>query len=59
MSKLAKEGLLDQLTEVKLPRCESRLADKATAKSFGKASKASNPLELILFDICGPIISSL
>jgi len=39
MSRLAKEGLLDQLTKVKLPRCESHLARKAIAKLFGKASR--------------------
>jgi len=55
MSQLAKEGLLDQLTEVKLPRCESCLAGKATAKPFDKASRASSPLELIHSDICGPM----
>jgi len=32
MSKVAKEGLLDRLTEVKLPTCESCKAGKATAK---------------------------
>ena len=55
MSSPGKEGLLDQLTKVKLPRCESCLAGKATAKPFGKASRLSSPLELIHFDICGPI----
>ena len=38
---LAKEGLLDPLSSVKLPRCESSLADKATIKPFGKASTSS------------------
>ena len=55
MSRLAKEGLLDQVTKVKLPRCESCLAGKATAKPFGKASRASCPLEFIQSDICGPM----
>ena len=55
MSRLAKEGLLDQLAKVKLPRCESCLAGKATAKPFGKASRASSPLELIHSDIYGPM----
>jgi len=54
MSRLAKEGLLDRITKVKLPRCESYLAGKATAKPFGKASRMSNPLELIHSDIYGP-----
>jgi len=47
MSRLAKESLLDQLTKVKLPRCESCIAGKGTAKHFSKASRASSPLELI------------
>jgi len=52
MSGLAKEALLDQLTKVKLPRCKSFLVGKATAKPFGKASRASSTLELIHSDIC-------
>ena len=55
MSRLAKEALLDQLTKVKLPRCESCLAGKATVKPFGKASRASSPLEVIHSHICGPM----
>ena len=55
INRLAKEGLLDQLTRVKLPRCESCLAGKATMKPFGKAMRASSPLELIHSDICGPM----
>ena len=54
MNRAAKEGLLDRLTKVKLPRCESCLAGKATAKPFGKASRASSPLELI-YNIYGPM----
>jgi len=53
MRRLAKEGLLDRLTRVKLPRCEPCLASKATIKPFSKAMKASSPLELIRSDICG------
>jgi len=55
MSWLAKEGLLDQFTKVKLPKYESCLAGKATAKPFGKALRASSPLELIQSAICGPM----
>ena len=55
MGRLAKEGLLDRLTRVKLPRCEPCLAGKATIKPFGKAMRASSPLELIHSDICGPM----
>ena len=55
MGRLAKEGLLDRLTRVKLPRCEPCLAGKATIKPFSKAMRASNLLELIHFDICKPM----
>jgi len=55
MNRLAKEGLLDRLTKVKLPQCESCLAGKTTAKPFGKASTATTPLKLINSDICGPM----
>jgi len=55
VNRLAKEDFLDRLTKVKLPKCESCLAGKATAKPFGKASRASNPLELVHSDICGPM----
>jgi len=54
MRRLVKEGLLDQLTRVKLPRCELCLASKATIKPFSKAIRASSPLELIRSDTCGP-----
>ena len=52
MGRLAKEGLLDRLTRVKLPRCEPCLAGKATIKPFSKPMRASSPLELIHSDIC-------
>ena len=55
MGRLAKEGLLDRLTRVKLPRCEPCLVDKATIKTFSKPIRASSPLELIDSDICGPM----
>ena len=55
MNRLAKEGILDRSTKVKLPRCESCLAGKATEKPFGKASRAITPLELIHSDICRPM----
>ena len=53
MSKLAKEGLLDQLTRVKFPRCGLCLVGKATIKPFGKVVRASSPLELIHSNIYG------
>jgi len=39
MNRLVKESLLNQLTKVKLPRCELRLAGKETMKHFGKVSR--------------------
>ena len=55
MGRLAREGFLDRLTRVKLPRCEPCLAGKATIKPFSKAVMASSRLELIHSDICGPM----
>ena len=55
IGRLPNEGLLDRLTRVKLPRCEPCFAGKATIKAFGKAMRASSPLELIHSDICGPM----
>ena len=55
MGRLAKEGLLDRLTMVKLPRCELCLAGKATIKPFSKAMRTSSPLELIHSDIFEPM----
>ena len=52
MGRLAKEGLLDRLTRVKLPGCEPCLVGKATIKRFSKAIRAFSPLELIHSDIC-------
>jgi len=55
MSKLAKEGVLNQLTMVKLPRCESCLVSKATIKPFNNAMRASSPLKLIYSNIYKPM----
>ena len=52
---LTKEGQKDQLTKVKLPKCEPCLAIKETRKPFRKALKMSSPLELIHADICKPM----
>jgi hypothetical protein len=53
MTRLAREGLLRPLAKVDLPICESRLASKACRKTFGKAVRAIQPLELIPSNICG------
>ena len=55
LSRLVKSKLLGSLTKVNLPTCEPCLASKATRKSFGKAHRASAPLDLIHSDICGPL----
>jgi len=52
MNMLVREGQLGQLTKVSLPTCEHCLSGKSTMKQFGKATRASSPLELIHFDIC-------
>src|SRR4051812_2320812 len=51
LSRLVKSGLTGSLTTVTLSTCESCLAGKATNKSFGKAKRASEPLDLIHSDI--------
>jgi len=53
MSRLVNEGLLDQVTKVKLPRCESCLVGKAIINPFGKATRVSTTVELTCSDICG------
>ena len=55
MNRLARDGLLGQLTKFVLPQCEGCLAGKSTRKPFGKAVRATFPLELIHSDICGPM----
>ena len=55
LARLAREGLLESITNVSLPMCEPCLAGKACRKPFGKAPKATHPLELVHSDICGPM----
>ena len=55
MNHLAKEGLLEPLSHIDLPVCEQCLAEKATWKPFGEATRAQNPLQLIHSNICGPM----
>jgi transposase InsO family protein len=55
MTRLAREGLLGPLAKVDVPICEPCLAGKACRKPFGKAMRATQPLELIHSDICGPM----
>ncbi|KAK2994002.1 hypothetical protein RJ640_005874 [Escallonia rubra] len=55
MTRLAREGLLGPLTKVNLQTCEACLAGKACRKPFGKAVRATQPLELVHSGICGPM----
>ena len=55
LHRLARAALLGSLTKEKLPVCEHCLAGKATRLPFGKAKRASSPLQLIHSDICGPM----
>ena len=55
MTRLAREGLLGPLADVNLPICKSCLVGKSYVKPFAKARKASEPLELVHSDICGPM----
>ncbi|KAL0457633.1 UNVERIFIED_CONTAM: hypothetical protein Slati_0390500 [Sesamum latifolium] len=55
MTRLAREGLLRSLAKVNLPTCEPCMAGKACRKPFGKAKRATHPLELVHSDICGPM----
>uniref|UniRef100_A0A2N9GE70 CCHC-type domain-containing protein n=1 Tax=Fagus sylvatica TaxID=28930 RepID=A0A2N9GE70_FAGSY len=55
MARLAREGLIGNLAKVTLPTCEHCLVGKSKRKPFGKATRASFPLQLIHSDICGPM----
>ncbi|KAL0386714.1 UNVERIFIED_CONTAM: hypothetical protein Slati_4584900 [Sesamum latifolium] len=43
------------LAKVNLPTCEPCMAGKACRKPFGKAKRATHPLELVHSNICGPM----
>ena len=55
MARLAREGLIGNLTKVTLPTCEHCLVEKSKRKPFGKTTRASFPLQLIHSDIYGPM----
>ena len=46
---------MGSLAKVKLPICEYCLVGKATRLPFGKTKRATNKLQLIHSDICGPM----
>ncbi|KAL0301602.1 UNVERIFIED_CONTAM: hypothetical protein Sradi_6437000 [Sesamum radiatum] len=53
ITRLAREGLLGSLAKVNLPACEPCMVEEARRKLFGKAKKATHPLELVHSHICG------
>lgn len=55
MARLTQEGLLSSLAKVNLPICEPCFADKVCGKPFGKATRATEPLQVIYSDICRPM----
>ena len=55
LARLAREGLLGSIANVSLPICEPCLVGKAYRKPFGKATRATHPLELVHLNICGPM----
>jgi hypothetical protein len=55
MTRLARESLLGNLAKVSMSICEHCPKGKSIRKSFGKAIRASFPLQLVHSGICGPI----
>ena len=55
LKRLTKAGLLGSIEKIDLPMCEHCLVGKSTRLPFDKANRATFPLQLIHFDICGPI----
>jgi hypothetical protein len=55
MARLVREGLLGPLAKVDLPICEPCLVGNSHRKPFGKAVRATQSLELIHSNICGPM----
>ena len=55
LKRLAKAGLLGLTENKDLPVCEQCLTKKAKRFLFGKSKRATLPLYLIHFDICGPM----
>ena len=55
MDRLAKRGLLSNVTKVEMSTCEHCLVGKSCRKPFGTGTRAEVPLQLIHSDICGPM----
>ena len=55
LKKLTKASLLRYIEKIDLPICEHYLVGTTTRLPFGKAKRATLPLQLIHYDICGPM----
>ena len=55
MHRLSREGYLGSLDKIELLICESCLAGKINRKPFGKGTRAESSLQIIHYDICGPM----
>ena len=55
MNRLAKEGLLTNISKVEKSTCEHCLIGKTCRKPFGTSKRSESPLQLIHSDICGPL----
>ena len=56
MSRLVKEGILNDIDCESIKTCESRLLGKMTKSPFtGKGERAKEILGLIHTDVCGPM----
>ena len=58
MNRLVRENLLGQFTKktkIDMLICECCLVDKTTRNPYEKGTRTEIPLQLICFDICGPM----
>ena len=55
INRLVRENLLSQLTKIDMPIYEYCLANKTTRKPYKKLTKVETPLQLIHYDIYGPV----
>ena len=55
MNRLGRENLRGQFTKIDILPCEYSLANKTIRKPFEKGTRAEAPIQLIHFDIYGPM----
>ena len=55
MNRLGRENLLGQFTKIDMSTCEYSLANKTIRNPFEKGTRAEAPIQLIHFDIYGPM----